>query len=246
MSTSGTASRQIKRSGKEASPLRQRQRRAPKNPTGRPTLAELERRKAKVMQVAANLFIKQGYAATSLVDIAKGAGVATRTVYQHFGDKEAIFKSVMFSRDTAAVYPPPAPNENDDVFDVMQQTADYIFSVTYRPMTLDLMRLAIAESRRFPDLTKKVVDASYNRFRRNIKGIFDYLRDEGMIEDSDTAASAEMFIHLLLGDTPQLVHAGWESPLSNNPLVRVKIDLFVAGRWGLTPTKRKTTGQKKR
>jgi len=52
---------------------------------GRPTLVELERRKRKVLEVATKLFVRDGYSATSLVDIAKGAGVATRTVYQHFG-----------------------------------------------------------------------------------------------------------------------------------------------------------------
>ena len=75
------------------------------NSAGRPTLDELERRKAKVMKVATDLFVRQGYAATSLVDIAKQAGVATRTLYQHFGDKEAMFQSVMYARDSAA---PPA------------------------------------------------------------------------------------------------------------------------------------------
>ena len=48
--------------------------RKPKNQAGRPTALELERRKALVMDIATELFVTQGYAATSLVDIAKGAG----------------------------------------------------------------------------------------------------------------------------------------------------------------------------
>jgi hypothetical protein len=80
---------------------------------GRPSLDELARRKSKVMHVATALFVKHGYAATSIVDIAKGAGVATRTVYQHFGDKEAIFRHVMFARDTAAVFSPPPIQAED-------------------------------------------------------------------------------------------------------------------------------------
>ena len=47
----------------------------PFNQAGRPTAAELEKRKALVMEIATHLFVAQGYAATSLVDIAKGAGV---------------------------------------------------------------------------------------------------------------------------------------------------------------------------
>ena len=69
------------------------------NQAGRPTAVELERRKGRVMEVATALFVANGYAATSLVDIARGAGVATRTLYRHFGDKEALFREVIFARD---------------------------------------------------------------------------------------------------------------------------------------------------
>ena len=95
----------------------------PASRAGRPTLDELERRKSKVMQVATSLFVHDGYAATSLVDIAKGAGVATRTVYQHFGDKEAIFRHVMFAPDTGAVFAPPAMQAHESLLDGLFATS---------------------------------------------------------------------------------------------------------------------------
>jgi TetR/AcrR family transcriptional regulator, mexJK operon transcriptional repressor len=199
---------------------------------GRPTLDELERRKLKVMQVATSLFVRNGYAATSLVDIAKDAGVATRTVYQHFGDKEAIFRHVMFARETAAVLPPPTMQEEDSVVDIMQRAANYILEVSLRPTTVDLMRLTIAESRRFPELTKKLTDATYSRFRGNVKGIFDELVRRDLVQDSDTALSAAMFVDLILGTTPLLVYAGWQSPPPRYSQLNQKIELFIKGRFG--------------
>jgi TetR/AcrR family transcriptional regulator, mexJK operon transcriptional repressor len=201
---------------------------------GRPTVNELERRKLKVMQVATSLFVRNGYSATSLVDIAKDAGVATRTVYQHFGDKEAMFRHVMFARETAAVLPPPTVQSDDSVVDVMQRAANYILEVSLRPTTVDLMRLTIAESRRFPELTKKLTDATYSRFRANVKGIFDELMRRGVVEDSDTALSAAMFVDLILGTTPLLVYAGWQSPPPRYSQLTQKIDLFIRGRFGTT------------
>ena len=41
---------------------------------GRPTAVELERRKARVMEVATQLFVANGYAGTSLIDIARQTG----------------------------------------------------------------------------------------------------------------------------------------------------------------------------
>jgi TetR/AcrR family transcriptional repressor of mexJK operon len=203
---------------------------------GRPTSGELERRKSKVMHVATALFVRDGYAATSLVDIAKGAGVATRTVYQHFGDKEAIFRQVMFARDTAAVFSPPPIQPADSLFQIMLRAANYILEVSLRPSTVDLMRLTIAESRRFPELTKKLTDVTYSRFRTNVKSIFDELMQRGLVQDTDTALSAAMFVDLILGTTPLLVYAGWQSPPPRYSQLNQKLEMFLRGRFGSEQT----------
>jgi TetR/AcrR family transcriptional repressor of mexJK operon len=199
---------------------------------GRPTSGELERRKHKIMQVATSLFVRDGYAGTSLVDIAKGAGVATRTVYQHFGDKEAMFRHVMFARETAAVFAPPAIPPDDSLLDIIVRAANYILEVSLRPTTVDLMRLTISESKRFPELTKKLTDVTYSRFRTNVKGIFDELVQRGLVKDTDTALSAAIFVDLILGTTPLLVYAGWQSPPPRYGQLNHKIELFVQGRFG--------------
>jgi TetR/AcrR family transcriptional regulator, mexJK operon transcriptional repressor len=199
---------------------------------GRPTVGELGRRKQKVMKVATALFVRHGYASTSLVDIAKGAGVATRTVYQHFGDKRAIFHQVMFARETAAVYPAPKSEPDDSFLDSMLKAGRYIVDVSLRASTVDLMRLTIAESWRFPELTKKLTDATYTRFCANVQEIFDELVRRRLISDADTALSAAMFVDLILGTTPLLVYAGWQSPPAEPEWLKRKIELFINGRYG--------------
>ena len=46
--------------------------------------------RARVVQSAVRLFIEHGYSATTVVDIARDAGVAPATVYQAFGTKQAV------------------------------------------------------------------------------------------------------------------------------------------------------------
>lgn len=199
---------------------------------GRPTLKELERRKAKILQVATSLFLKNGYAATSLVDIARSARVASRTLYRHFGDKEAIFKSVLFARETAAVFTRPEVSDGESLQDVMGKAARYVCEVSLRPTTVVLMRLALAESKSFPDLTKKLMDASFAEFRRNVKALLDDLESRGMIKDEDTAFSTELFLDILLGITPMMVYAGWETPALSDKDIAKKLDFFMRSRWG--------------
>jgi AcrR family transcriptional regulator len=54
----------------------------------------------RVVEAAGRLFIEHGYAATTLRQIADGAGVAVQTVYFHFGNKRTVLKEVA---DVAAV-----------------------------------------------------------------------------------------------------------------------------------------------
>lgn len=49
----------------------------------------------RIIDRAATLFIEQSYAATTLDQIAKGAGVAVQTLYFHFGNKASVLKEVV-------------------------------------------------------------------------------------------------------------------------------------------------------
>ena len=199
---------------------------------GRPTSAELERRKGRVMEVATDLFVTHGYAATSLVDIAKGAGVATRTLYQHFGDKEAIFREVLFARDNGKVATAPVVTRTSSLFETLMQTGRYVNEVALRERSVQLMRLMISESNRFPDMMKKLANTTYSRFRGNVSAIFQDLARLGSIPDGDHDLSASIFVDLVLGNTPIMMYTGWRPIEPSEQDLRCKVELFVVGRFG--------------
>jgi AcrR family transcriptional regulator len=49
----------------------------------------------KILQAAKHLFIRKGYTATSMREIAEEAGIGKATIYHHFQDKETIFKTLI-------------------------------------------------------------------------------------------------------------------------------------------------------
>lgn len=202
-----------------------------RNRAGRPTADELERRKLKVMEVATDMFVGRGYAATTLLDIAKKAGVATRTLYQHFGDKEAIFREVIFARDTAKI-DPPVLEKGEDLVAALRKTAHYSYEVALRSRSIELMRLMIAESARFPELMSKVASAIFTRFTSNVANLFRQLADQGLIPAGDHDQSAELFVDLLLGNRTVMIYFGWTSAAPTEKDIEVKIDLFIQGRFG--------------
>ena len=54
-----------------------------------------QRSRERILEAALQLFSSQGYRATSVRDIAAGAGVSTGNVYHHFPDKEAIYLTLL-------------------------------------------------------------------------------------------------------------------------------------------------------
>jgi AcrR family transcriptional regulator len=52
-------------------------------------------RRQHVIKVAISVFLRYGYAHTTLADIAKAAGLARTALYLVFSDKEAIFSAVV-------------------------------------------------------------------------------------------------------------------------------------------------------
>lgn len=203
----------------------------PFNQAGRPTAAELEKRKALVMDIATHLFVTQGFAATSLVDIAKGAGVATRTLYQHFGDKEAIFREVIFARDEGQAIEPPIVQSGDTLADALMRAARYACEVTYREKSIGLMRLMIAESTRFPEFMQSVANSIFARFRRNIAKLLEGCEAAGLIPPGDHARSAELLQDLALGSHPIMTYTNWDAAPPSDADLEERIALFIRGRF---------------
>src|SRR6187200_2340230 len=54
-----------------------------------------ERSRQQILDASLRLFSHRGYGATSVSDIAEGAGLSKGNVYHHFPDKETIFRALI-------------------------------------------------------------------------------------------------------------------------------------------------------
>ena len=66
----------------------------PRSGRGRP-VGGSELKRNLIAQAALRLFLRTGFARTSVDAIAEEAGVSKRTIYNHYGDKESLFLSVV-------------------------------------------------------------------------------------------------------------------------------------------------------
>jgi AcrR family transcriptional regulator len=63
-----------------------------------PILTKGERTNRAILEAAYGLFIEQGYAATSMRQIAEKAGLALGGIYNHFASKEQVFAAIVEER----------------------------------------------------------------------------------------------------------------------------------------------------
>ncbi len=202
---------------------------------GRPTLEDLEQRKARVLEVATALFLAKGYAETSLVEIAKQAGVATRTIYQHFGDKEQIFQVVLDQRAAEPEREPPRINAEQKLFEALTSTAHYVCAIAFSGAAIPFQRLMIAESQRFPEVMRRMFDVMVKRLHLNVKAVFEQLAEAGKIPPGNHSESTKFFIDLLLGTAPLNLSMNWIPSGPSEKEICDKVALFITGRFGIKP-----------
>ena len=115
-----------------------------------------ERKRAAVTEAATKLFLHSGYRGTSMDEIAAAAGVSKQTLYKQFSDKEQLFCEVVRAMVTAAsdrVYEAVRGLEvKADLEADLRAIARRQLELVLQPALMQLRRLVIAESGRFPEL----------------------------------------------------------------------------------------------
>jgi AcrR family transcriptional regulator len=65
-----------------------------KRPRGRPTLRTQQETHTLLIKAAADVFLSEGYAGTSIEAVARKAGMSTRTIYKTVSNKASLFRLV--------------------------------------------------------------------------------------------------------------------------------------------------------
>ena len=95
-----------------------------------------------ILTAARRLFGAQGFAATTMDDIAEGAGLAKGAVYHHFKTKEAVFEAVFdqVSRDLVAEIDRTARAEKDVLAAMVAGTQHYFAACAKGPTGRIILR----------------------------------------------------------------------------------------------------------
>lgn len=165
------------------------------------------RSRAGLVEAARTLFLRNGYAGTTMEEVALFAGLTKRTAYNNYATKEALF--VLVVEDTIAYAEAFARGLHQE-FTVgitaatLRTTLDDLgrrlaLSIV-RPDVVALRRLLIGEAREFPALAREYFKRAPGEVLRALASGFEHLGRSGLLRVPDAGVAAAQFAYLVAGE----------------------------------------------
>jgi AcrR family transcriptional regulator len=157
-----------------------------------------------ILRAAIAVFAREGYAQAGVDVIAAEAGVAQPTVYNHFGDKETLFRQAITADSDRELAENLAVVErlqdrDGDVPTMLEDVAHRLLVCYCDDRSCALRRLVYAELAQFPDLIDIVRGRAADRVTDALADKLARLSLAGRLGKLDPDEAAEQLIALLTG-----------------------------------------------
>ena len=160
------------------------------------------RKRRAILQAATTLFLREGYLATSMDQIAAAASVSKQTVYKQFAGKQSLFREIVTS--TVMEISDPVADQvaslsgSTDLAADLRDLARALLAQVIQPRVMQLRRLVIGEAGRFPELGRQFYDRGPGRTMAALAAAFGDLAARGALRAADARMAAEHFNWLVM------------------------------------------------
>ena len=161
-----------------------------------------------MVEAAQTLFLRNGYAGTTMEEIAALAGLTKRTLYNNYGDKEALFTGIVvdvityadeFVRGLRTEFPAGITASNLPTR--LDELGRRLALAIVRPEVVALRRLLIGEARLFPALAAEYFDRVPGQVIDALASGFTQLKKAGLLPATDSRRAAGQFAYLVAGES---------------------------------------------
>ena len=161
------------------------------------------RSRALVLQAARAVFLDAGYHGATLERVAAEAGLAKRTIYNLYADKDTLYRETILSAIAIAEgFTASLTSELGNVTDATRELPDIgvrLAEATLLGPALPLRRLVIMESIRFPELVSEYRAGAPEAVMRALADLLRRMSNNGLLRDCDPQIAAEHFAFLVMG-----------------------------------------------
>jgi TetR/AcrR family transcriptional repressor of mexJK operon len=186
----------------------------------------------RILEAARETFLGEGFDA-SMDAVAASAGTTKATVYKHFGNKEALFVSVVEAALDRALDEPVrlvssrlghSAHLRKDLVDACRAWVDGLAA----PDMIRLRNLVAGELRRFPELGAAWRERGPGRFHPVIADALRHLVEQRQLSISDVDLAVLQLSGLVI--SPHLVYGAYGDPVdgvTREQLISCGVDMFI-------------------
>jgi TetR/AcrR family transcriptional repressor of mexJK operon len=194
---------------------------------GRPS--DLAKREA-IVECAAQSFFDVGFAATSIEQVAANAGVSKVTIYNHFGEKRALFAAAVeheCEKMRGHFRIEDAPSGL--IRDRLTAIGEAMFAFLSRPEMIQFERRIAAETEMDPAIGQAFLQAGPWRMKAGFSAFLAHAASCGELKVDDPQLAAEQFVAMCKGMGDLERRFGVEiSPEDSKRRIAGAVDVFLA------------------
>jgi AcrR family transcriptional regulator len=165
---------------------------------GRPQTRPDDETRAVILDAARNEFASSGYAATNMESVARRAGVSTKTLYRLIPNKAALFEAMITDRiDRFASVVRLAACDDKTIEAALCEALIVCGELILDGEVVALQRMVLSESEKFPEIAETFYHRAIRRTESTLANWLKAERERGLIDISDTEASAGMLLGML-------------------------------------------------
>ncbi len=148
----------------------------------------------QIMDGARSVFLKDGFDAASMNEIARVAGVSKGTLYVYFDSKEALFEALIREeKREQAEQTCRFDHSNRDVETTLRNFGERLLDRMFRPASIAHVRIVASVAAKFPSIGRAFYEAGPKIGYQRMADYFDAQVEAGVISIDDSFQAARFF-----------------------------------------------------
>jgi TetR/AcrR family transcriptional repressor of mexJK operon len=189
-------------------------------------------KREEIIAAAVQLFLDNGYGATTMDAVARRANVSKLTIYSHFTDKKELFRATIQAGCENVGLPTSFLNVVDlGAEEALLKISRSILGVVLKPESIRLMRVVHAEALSNSEITQIYFEVGPSRIRAAFADVLRELEKQKKISIPDIPRAADQFFCLLKGEMLHrilILHAPLPTAEETGAHIRATVSFFLA------------------
>ena len=190
-------------------------------------------KRGQIVEMAGKMFMSEGYGAISMDKLAEAVPVSKRTLYNNFKDKAEIFGAVMENRcQTIFNKLEQSIKDHRNVEETLMNMGEQFLTRVLEPSAVNIYRVAITESRHFPELSKLFYAYGPKRGSLLLAGYFEELTKQGKLKIENPELAARVFVGMLCNRIQMEFMLGIKKSITakeKSEIVKYAVKVFLYG-----------------